>query len=73
LAGECGDPDDGRVAPLLLRLERTAEVLDLSPSTVKRLIRAGDLAAVKVAGSTRVRVEDLRAFVERLATKDDAR
>jgi len=49
------------VAPLLLRLERTAEVLDCSPTTVKRLIKAGDLPAVKVNGATRIRVADLRA------------
>lgn len=64
--------DDGQVTPLLLRLERTAEALDVSPSSVKRLIREGELAAVKVNGSTRVRVEDLREFVERLAAKDEA-
>lgn len=58
--------DDGRVAPLLLRLERTAEALDCSPTTVKRLIRAGDLPAVKVHGATRVRVADLQEYVERL-------
>ncbi len=62
------DPDDGRVTPLLLRLERTAEVLDVSPTTVKRLIRGGELPAVKVNGATRVRVEDLRTYVERLAS-----
>lgn len=61
------DEDDGRVAPLLIRLERAAEALDCSPTTVKRLIRAGQLASVKVNGATRVRVEDLRHYVETLA------
>ncbi len=61
--------DDGRVAPLLLRVERTAEALDCSPSTVKCLISAGELPAVKVHGATRVRVDDLRDYVERLAAK----
>lgn len=63
------DEDDGRVAPLLLRLDRTAEALDCSPTTVKRLIRAGDLPAVKVHGATRVRVVDLQAYVERLGSQ----
>ncbi len=61
------EADDATVTPLLLRLERTAEALDCSPTTVKRLVRCGDLPAVKVGGSTRIRVEDLRAFVEQLA------
>jgi len=64
--------DDRRMAPLLLRLERTAEALDCSPTTVKRLIKAGALPAVKVAGGTRVRVDDLRDYVERLAPKPTA-
>lgn len=64
--GDAAD-DYGQVAPLLLRLERTAAVLDCSPATVKRLIRAGDLPAVKVNGSTRVRVTDLEDYVDRLA------
>ena len=52
---------------MLVRLERAAEALDCSPSTVKRLVRAGALPVVKVNGSTRVRVCDLREFVEHLA------
>ena len=61
------EEDDGQVAPLLLRLERTAEALDCSPTTVKRLIKAGELPAVKVHGATRIRVADLQAYVEQLA------
>jgi excisionase family DNA binding protein len=61
------EADDGQVTPMLLRLERTAEALDVSPSSVKRLIKAGELPAVKVNGATRVRVEDLRHYVETLA------
>ena len=70
--GDGENPEDGQVTPLLLRLERTAEALDVSRSSVKRLIREGELAAVKVGGATRVRVEDLREYVERLAEKDNA-
>ena len=71
-AGDADGPDDGPVTPLLVRLERAAEALDCSPTTIKRLIRAGTLPAVKVQGSTRVRVCDLRKFVEHLAEKDEA-
>lgn len=66
-AGNGADPQDGRVTPLLVRLERAAETLDCSPTTIKRLIRAGALPAVKVQGATRVRVCDLQNYVERLA------
>lgn len=55
------------MTPLLLRLDRTAEALDVSPTTVKRLIKAGELVAVKVQGATRVRADDLRSYVEHLS------
>jgi excisionase family DNA binding protein len=55
------------VAPLLLRLKRTAEALDVSETTVKRLIRAGELPAVKVGNARCVRVADLQNYVENLA------
>ena len=59
------------MTPLLLRLERTAKVLGCSASTVKRLIKNSDLPAVKVMGSTRVRVDDLPAYVERLGEAEE--
>ena len=65
---EGGTEDDGQVAPLALRLERTAAVLDCSKSTVQRLIRSGQLRAVKVAGGTRVRVADLEDYLSHLPT-----
>ena len=66
-AGDGENPEDGQVTPLLVRFERAAEALDCSPSTVKRLVRAGTLPAVHVGGASRIRVDDLREFVERLA------
>jgi excisionase family DNA binding protein len=55
------------VVPLLLRPNRAAEVLDISQSTLKRLVREGRLPVVRVNGCTRVRLSDLEAFVDRLA------
>lgn len=60
------EAQDAGVAPLLLRVEKTAEALDVSTTTVKRLIRDGALPAVHVYGSTRVPVAGLRAYVERM-------
>lgn len=53
----------------LLSVARAAEVLDCSPTHVYRLIAAGRLRAVeiKVTGrrpKTRVRADDLQAFIE---------
>ncbi|MDP9388179.1 MAG: helix-turn-helix domain-containing protein [Actinomycetota bacterium] len=55
-----------RPVTLLLSLEDAADVLNVSPSTVKRLVRAGELPAVKVARTTRVRRSDLDAYVAAL-------
>jgi excisionase family DNA binding protein len=65
-----GDREHGRTMPaLLLSLADTAAVLGgISESTVKRMIAAGDLPAVKLAGRTLVRAEDLEAVVASLPT-----
>lgn len=50
--------------PQLLRFPAAAAQLDCSTSTVKRLVAAGDLPAVTVAGGERrIRQADLDAFV----------
>ena len=55
-----------RVTPLLLRHQRAAEVLEVSESALRWLIRNGQLPVVKVNGSTRVRVADLQNYVAAL-------
>ena len=55
---------------MLLRQQRAAEVLDVSESAVRRLVKKGALRTVKVNGATRVRVADLKAYVEALAVAD---
>lgn len=55
---------DGRMAPVLLDLEDVADALQVSTSTVKRLIRHKKLRAVKVEGSTRVHPDDLDTYVD---------
>lgn len=54
------------VMALLLDLEDVSDALGVSVPTVKRLVRAGSLPAVKVAGATRVRRCDLEAYVAEL-------
>lgn len=61
------------MTPMLVTFDRAAVVLDVSTSTVKRLVKSGELAAVKVAGATRVRCEDLADYVARLAPTNGRR
>lgn len=55
---------------LLLDIDDCGDELQVSPATVKRLIRSGELPAVKVGRTTRVRRADLEEYVARLG--DDA-
>jgi excisionase family DNA binding protein len=51
-------------APLrLLSLEKVAETLDVSISTVRRLIKAGQLKATRVGGQLRVSAVALQNFI----------
>ncbi len=59
---------DVSMSALLVSTERAADRLDMSTSSVKRLIRCGALPAVKIGGATRVRAADLEAFFAGLAT-----
>ena len=64
-------PHDGRMGPLLLDVADVADELQVSPATVKRLVRDGALPAVKVARATRIRRADLEAFVAGLEPRGD--
>lgn len=59
--------DDARV-PLLLTIDETALALHQSTSTVRRLVRTGDLPAVRIGAAVRVRPADLAAFIDSLPT-----
>lgn len=67
-----GEAESGRMGRLLVDIEDAADALDVSVSTVKRLIAAGELPAVKVGGATRVRTFDLAGYVTRLAPMNGA-
>jgi excisionase family DNA binding protein len=61
---------DGQlVSPRLLSYEDTGRALSCSVRTVKRLVAAGDLPAVRLGeGSIRIRVSDVDAYVAGLSS-----
>jgi excisionase family DNA binding protein len=58
------------VTTKLLTIPEVADELNIAPNTVYKMIAAGDLRAVDMAvpgarkSKTRIRVDDLEAFVE---------
>lgn len=52
----------------LLTVAEVASVMRVSRMTVYRLIRRGQLKAIRVGRNYRVREEDLRAYLEASAT-----
>lgn len=55
---------------LLLRYDEAGHVLNVSRSVLKRLIAAGEIPTVRVAGGVRIRRTDLQAYVDSLASID---
>ena len=53
-------------APLLVRIERAADMLSLSRSRVYELMDAGEIRSVKAGRSRRVIVQSLHEFIARL-------
>jgi excisionase family DNA binding protein len=53
----------------LLTVAEVADLLRVSTMTVYRLIKAGDLAAVRIGKSFRLREDDIDAFLARQYTQ----
>jgi excisionase family DNA binding protein len=53
-------------SPLLYTVERAAERLEISRTTVYELIRAGALESIKIGGARRIPAAALHDYVERL-------
>ncbi|WP_459968152.1 helix-turn-helix domain-containing protein [Nocardioides pyridinolyticus] len=78
--GQVGSPhapsaqtsDGGPETRLLVRYETAAQMLDVSVSTVKRLIKEQVLHPVRIGGSSRIRVAELDEYVARLAGGESA-
>ncbi|CAN5860351.1 hypothetical protein BH23ACT8_BH23ACT8_15700 [soil metagenome] len=66
LADPAGIVDDQPMDSVLLTTPRAAELLSLSPRTVKRLVADGRLASVKIGGARRIRRADLDRYAEGL-------
>lgn len=64
-----GLDDQGGMRPLLVDSRSAAGLLGVSPSSLQRLVRAGELHPVKVGGATRFRVTDLEAYAAQLAPR----
>ena len=47
----------------LLTLKEVGLILGLSERSVRRIIQAGDLPAIRIGGSPRIRSADLRAYL----------
>lgn len=64
------DPPPDTIAtlkvPALLSVRTVAQLLDLSPRTVRRRIDEGLLPAVREHDRTMIRADDLRDYIDRL-------
>lgn len=64
------DPPPDTVAvvrvPALLSVRTTAQLLDLSPRTVRRRIHDGTIPAVREHDRLAIRADDLRQYIETL-------
>ena len=50
--------------PVLLTIDRVAEILSCHPETVRRAIRSGQLGAYRRPGMTRISEDDLARYME---------
>lgn len=64
--------DGQSVTPRLLTYEDAASALACSDRSVKRLVAGGQLRAVRVGGTARIRLADLDAYVDGLPSNLDS-
>jgi len=57
------DTEDGGMDRLLVSYEQAARVLNVSPRSLSRLVAAGAIPRVRVGGTQKIAVDDLRAYV----------
>jgi excisionase family DNA binding protein len=55
----------------LLKARDAARMLSVSTSMIRKLVRTGRLAVVKIEGEHRFLIEDLEAFVNRYSSCHD--
>jgi excisionase family DNA binding protein len=59
------DTNGGHKLPSFLTTEEVLQYLKVNPRTIYRLIRAGELPAVRIGRQWRFRQSDLRDWIER--------
>lgn len=70
LDGPTGTGEGAAMDELTVDYRSAAGRLGVSDRSVRRLVRAGQLPAVEVGGAKRIRVADLREYVDRLQPVD---
>jgi excisionase family DNA binding protein len=55
----------------MLSLQEAADILGVSPPTVRRIIRGGLLRAARIGGQVRIDAGDLRRFVDAARLEPD--
>ena len=56
---------------LLCSVTRAAQLLDMSRSKLYELLASGEVASVKIGGSRRIALDELRDYVLRLSRESD--
>lgn len=60
----CADGDAGQMnAPLMLTIDQAAQLLSLSPRTVRSMVKDGRLPAVRIGRAVRIRRGDVERLV----------
>lgn len=66
------EPNTSKPEPVLLTKNEAAEMLRLSPSTIRALERNGHLRAVRIGRSVRFLLDDLRDFAHSMAANSSS-
>lgn len=67
------DHPDSLVSVQMLSVVAVAKCLDWSDERIRQLIRSGELKAVRLGGSTRIRLTDLIEFIDNLPSAREGR
>jgi excisionase family DNA binding protein len=64
------NPNPQSDAPMVYTIQQTAEILQLSDETVRRLIKKGELPHVRIGSSIRIHRGDVEHFLEEHRTTE---
>jgi excisionase family DNA binding protein len=63
---------DGRIVPIMLTPEEVAELVGVSIWSVRRLLRSGELPAVRMGRKYLIRVADLAEYLTPASRREQA-